>query len=282
VQSSTEGVDGSAVTLRGVTNELQTTIVEQHASTTQIVATTTQIAATAKELASSVRTVNGIARATSQAAGNGMAGLTELETTVQALAVGSQQLVDRLSELNERAGRINSVTSLIGKIADQTNLLSLNAAIEAEKAGELGSGFSVVATEIRRLADRTAVAVLDIESIVKEIQSAVSSSVMTMDQFRQQVHVGVERAGQANHELQAVIRQVTDLSPRFDEVNQGVESQAQAAEQIHTAMLELSHSATQMRTSMEQTKHTADRLTVAVADLTAETRKFKTEDAGHE
>ena len=79
----------------------------------------------------------------------------------------------KLAVLNEKAGNINQVVTTITKVADQTNLLSLNAAIEAEKAGEYGRGFAVVATEIRRLADQTAVATYDIEQMVKEIQSAV-------------------------------------------------------------------------------------------------------------
>ena len=75
----------------------------------------------------------------------------------------------------------------ITKVADQTNLLSLNAAIEAEKAGEHGRGFAVVATEIRRLADQTAIASYDIEQLVKEMQSAVSAGVMGMDKFSEEV-----------------------------------------------------------------------------------------------
>ena len=81
----------------------------------------------------------------------------------------------KLEVLNEKASNINQVVTTITKVADQTNLLSLNAAIEAEKAGEHGRGFAVVATEIRRLADQTAIASYDIEQLVKEMQSAVSA-----------------------------------------------------------------------------------------------------------
>lgn len=276
VKGSTRNVGANVNTIRSVTTDLQSTIVEQQASTTEIVATTTEIAATARELATGVRQVTAIVNATSEAAQTGMVGLNDLTATVQSLADGSQQLVDRLSELNDRASRITSVTALIGKVADQTNMLSLNAAIEAEKAGEFGSGFSVVATEIRRLADRTAVAVLDIETIVKEIQSAVSSSVMTMDRFRQHVHAGVARAGDASRELHDVIQQVAELGPRFVEVSSCVETQAAAAEQIHSAMVELDQSASQMRSVMEQTRSLSDSLSTAVGELTSETRQFRT------
>src|SRR5207302_1442110 len=83
-------------------------------------------------------------------------------------------ITGKLAVLNEKTTNINSVVTTITKVADQTNLLSLNAAIEAEKAGEYGLGFAVVAMEIRRLADQTAVATYDIEKMVKEMQSAES------------------------------------------------------------------------------------------------------------
>ena len=87
----------------------------------------------------------------------------------------SAAINSRLATLSEKATNIGMVVTTITKVADQTNLLSLNAAIEAEKAGDYGRGFGVVATEIRRLADQTAVATSDIEQIVKEMQSAVAA-----------------------------------------------------------------------------------------------------------
>src|SRR5438093_6429155 len=98
----------------------------------------------------------------------------------------------KLAVLNEKASNINQVVTTITKVADQTNLLSLNAAIEAEKAGEFGRGFAVVASEVRRLADQTAVATYDIEQTVKEIQSAVSAGVMGMVKFSEEVCRGID------------------------------------------------------------------------------------------
>ncbi len=117
--------------------------------------------------------------------------------------------------MNEKTGNINSVVTTITKVADQTNLLSLNAAIEAEKAGEYGLGFGVVAMEIRRLADQTAVATYDIEKMVKEMQSAVSAGVMGMDKFSEEVRRGVEEVRQVSAQLAQIIHQVQALTPRF-------------------------------------------------------------------
>src|SRR5947207_13543660 len=97
------------------------------------------------------------------------------------------------------------MVTTITKVADQTNLLSLNAAIEAEKAGEYGRGFSVVAAEIRRLADQTAVATYDIELLVKEIQSAISAGVMGMDKFSEEVGRGIQDVHEVGSQLSRII-----------------------------------------------------------------------------
>src|SRR4030065_492004 len=101
-------------------------------------------------------------------------------TTMKHIVEAAGSISSKFEVLNEKANNINTVVTTITKVADQTNLLSLNAAIEAEKAGEYGFGFSVVAKEIRRLADQTAVATLDIEQMVKEMRSAVSAGGMSV------------------------------------------------------------------------------------------------------
>ena len=135
----------------------------------------------------------------------------------------------KLAILNEKTANINSVVATINKVADQTNLLSLNAAIEAEKAGEAGLGFGVVATEIRRLADQTAVATYDIEQMVKEMQSAVSAGVMGMDKFSEEVRRGNEEVCGVTGQLAQIIQQIQALIPRFESVNEGMQTQTSAA-----------------------------------------------------
>src|SRR5579863_4568239 len=120
-----------------------------------------------------------------------------MENTMRQIMDASGSVSAKLAVLNEKTSNINSVTT-ITKVADQTNLLSLNAAIEAEKAGEYGLGFAVVAMEIRRLADQTAVATYDIEKMVKEMHSAVAAGVMGMDKFSDEVRRGVAEVRQVS------------------------------------------------------------------------------------
>src|SRR6185295_5496342 len=143
-------------------------------------------------------------------------GLNRMDGTMRQIIDASATISSKLGLLNEKASNISSVVTTINKIADQTNLLSLNAAIEAEKAGEHGRGFSVVATEIRRLADQTAVATFDIGKMVKEIQAAVIAGVAGMDVFSGQVRRAMADVQQIGAGMTQIIRQVQTLAPRIE------------------------------------------------------------------
>jgi methyl-accepting chemotaxis protein WspA len=163
----------------------------------------------------------------------------------------------------------------ITKVADQTNLLSINAAIEAEKAGEHGLGFLVLAREIRRLADQTAVSTLDIEQIVREMQSAVSVGVMEMDRFSEQVRRGVDTVAHIAGQLGQIIGQVQQLSERFDSVNEGMKNQSLGAQQISEAMTRLTGGATQTITALKEFNHAAEHVLGSVQELKMGVSHFK-------
>jgi methyl-accepting chemotaxis protein WspA len=181
----------------------------------------------------------------------------------------------KLAVLNEKAANINQVVTTITKVADQTNLLSLNAAIEAEKAGEYGRGFAVVATEIRRLADQTAVATYDIEQTVKEIQSAVSAGVMEMDKFSEEVRRGMQDIQQIGGQLSEIILEVQALAPRCEAVNEGMQAQATGAEQITQALAQLSDAAQQTVESLRQSGQAIDGLNQAALGMRNGVSRFK-------
>jgi len=179
--------------------------------------------------------------------------------------------------LSEKTANINSVVTTITKVADQTNLLSLNAAIEAEKAGEYGLGFAVVAMEIRRLADQTAVATYDIEKMVKEMQSAVSAGVMGMDKFSEEVRRGVEEIRQVSTQLGQIIHQVQTLTPRFQTVNEGMHAQATGAAQISETLTQLGEAAQQTAESLRHSNVAIEQLNDAARGLQTSVSRFKLE-----
>jgi methyl-accepting chemotaxis protein WspA len=190
------------------------------------------------------------------------------------IGAASDLINSRLALLSEKATNIGMVVTTISKVADQTNLLSLNAAIEAEKAGEHGRGFAVVAREIRRLADQTAVATFDIEQIVKEMQSAVSAGVMGIDKFADEVRRGREAIGAVTTQLTEIIAQVQTLPPSFESVNEGVQSQSISAAQISEALAQLSVASQQTADSLRQSSMAIDQLNDASRGLQSGVSRF--------
>ncbi len=253
----------------------QVTVNDFGSSTTQIAAAVKEISATSKELLQTMNDVTTVASGTAGLADMGRGSLQEMESTIGQLGKATVSISSKLSAIREKADEINVVVTTITKVADQTNLLSLNAAIEAEKAGEYGLGFAVVAREIRRLADQTAVATLDIEQMVKEMQSAVSAGVMEMDRFSQDVKRGVEEVARIGTQQSQIIEQVQALLPRFKSVNEGMHSQSQGAEQISDAMIQLSDGARRTAATLEEFTRASENLHSAVKGLNDEIARFK-------
>ncbi|RZU47690.1 methyl-accepting chemotaxis protein WspA [Fluviicoccus keumensis] len=264
----------SAIQVTTSVTEIAATAQEQQATATETAATTSEIGATSREIAATsrdlVRTMGEVSDAADQAAtlaGAGQLGLNRMEDTMQQV-IGAADLVNtKLAILNEKAGNINQMVVTIVKVADQTNLLSLNAAIEAEKAGEYGRGFAVVATEVRRLADQTAIATYDIELMVREIQSAVSAGVMGMDKFSEDVRRGIAEVQQIGEQLSQIIHQVQALAPRVQMVNEGMHAQATGAEQINLALTQLSEATGQTVESLRQTSLSIEELNLIANGL---------------
>lgn len=273
-QSGTQ-VSTSVAEMAATARQQQATANEVAATTTEIGATSREISATSKELVRTVHEVAGVVEETAGLAGEGQTGLRRMEDTMRNVMDAAGTISAKLATVNEKAGNINQVVTTITKVADQTNLLSLNAAIEAEKAGEYGRGFAVVATEIRRLADQSAVATYDIEQMVKEMQSAVAAGVMSMDRFSEEVRRGVDVVRQVGEQLTQIIHQVQALTPRFDLVSEGMQAQATGAEQISEALTQLSEAAQQTAESLRQSNTAIQQLNDVSGGLKSSILRFK-------
>ena len=274
-QRSAVQMTTSITEIAATSKQQQATASETAATTTEIGATSREIAATSRDLVRTMGEVADSAEQTSLLAGSGQSGLARM-ADVMRLVVGAADVVNaKLAILNEKAGTINHVVTTIVKVADQTNLLSLNAAIEAEKAGEYGRGFAVVATQVRRLADQTAVATYDIEQMVREIQSAVSAGVMGMDKFSEEVRRGNNEMAQVGDQLTQIIHQVQSLAPRVQMVDEGMQAQATGAEQINQALVQLSESSSQTVDSLRQAGAAIDELNQVASSLRNGVSRFK-------
>lgn len=252
------------------------------ASTTEIAAAVREIAATTSELAGEVRRVDTRAAETARTMEADRSRLDDMSESMHAVEDATSGIGSRLGDINHRATEITGVVETIGRIAEQTNLLSVNAAIEAEKAGEYGTGFLVVAREIRRLADQTANATGDIAATVSEMQSAVSSGVMEMDRYTDRVRRAVEQASEVSRGLSTAIHAASENAGAFGRVADGVDSQAAGAQQIDEAMDGLSNSADSAHVSSQRLQEVSKRLTRAIDMLAGALANWDLDEGGHE
>ena len=275
VQQSTIQLFSTATEIAASSKQQEATVKQFSASTNEIVASSKEISATSKQLLGTIVEVREISSRTADNADSGQSGLNEMQSSMKHLTNATDSVSSKLSIINEKANNINDVVATITKVADQTNLLSLNAAIEAEKAGEYGLGFSVVAREIRRLADQTAVATLDIIKMVKEMQSAVSSGVMEMDKFSDEVRRCVSNVDSISGKLENIIQQVQVLPPKFDIAAEGMQGQYEGAQQITEAMIQLNEAAQQTAESLREFNQITVQLDQASRSLQEELSIFK-------
>ncbi len=277
IQRSGIQVTSSITELAATNNQQEVTANENAATANEIAASTTEIAATGAHLLSTMKKVNSMTKNAAQAAAEGQKGLAGIDSTMVKMEEATGAIVTKLQILNDKASDIADVVKTINKVADQTNLLSLNAAIEAEKAGEYGAGFAVVATEIRRLADQTAVATLDIEKMVKEVQSAISSAVMGIDKFSEDANSSVKNVRVISEQLTGVIEQVEVITPQVESLTEGIEAQTQGAHQISDAISHLNEAAQQTAESLSQTSGAISQLHQAALGLQEGAARFKVE-----
>jgi methyl-accepting chemotaxis protein WspA len=250
-------------------------------STAQIAAAIREISATGAELLRSIESVDAGARRTAAAATAGRARLDGVSATMSRLDAGTREVADRLETIAEKAAAISSVVVTISKVAEQTNLLSVNAAIEAEKAGDAGFGFLVVAREIRRLADQTAGASLDIARIVSQMQASVTEGVGEMSRFAGDMRSGSGEVQALAGDLGGIISAVDESFASFSGVREGMASQSAGVEQIERAAAQVAGGARQSAAAAQEFGRVADELAHAVAVLQDAAARFRLRgDAG--
>jgi methyl-accepting chemotaxis protein len=198
-----------------------------------------QVATAAEEMSQTVvdiaKNAGGIAASASEAsriANEGEAIVDRSVKEVQEIAQTVDQSAAFVKTLGERSHQIGEIVTVINDIADQTNLLALNAAIEAARAGEQGRGFAVVADEVRKLAERTANATSEIGSMIGAIQEGVSQAVGSMESVTRQVETGVELSGSAGQSLHMIVQSVERLQLMVQQIASATEQMSATSEQI--------------------------------------------------
>ncbi|MBW1780831.1 MAG: cyclic nucleotide-binding domain-containing protein [Deltaproteobacteria bacterium] len=275
VQKSGIQVASSSTQLFSAAKHQEVMVTTQMDSVNRVHESIDEVSHITARLVDTIHQVASLSQGTADIASNGQSGIVRMQETMHGMEDASKSMSDRLEAINEKADTITTVVTTITKVAEQTNLLSLNASIEAEKAGEWGKGFSVIAREIRRLADQTAVAALDIEGMVQEMQSVVAVGVMEMDKFFAKMRYGVQDVDTISTQLTRIIDQVQQLSPNFENVKDAMGNQSQKAGKIDNAIGELSQDMDHTVASLRESFSAIKQLNTAVNELQKEVSKFQ-------
>jgi methyl-accepting chemotaxis protein len=277
VKSTGEEVADSVLQISGSAKEIEATVAEQASSTNQVNTTSKEISANAGELALTMEDLNSSVAAMIESIGINLESIRSIDENISDYSQTNRTVSENLHSLILKTQNINNIITTITKIANQTNLLSLNAAIEAEKAGEYGAGFAVVAQEIRRLADQTAIAALEIEDQIRSMQESVETGVHSVEEHTSTTENTIERVSDVNSGLADVIKNTGKLGPQISLVNSGMQMQSEGADQIRDAMSQLSDTASQTRDNIIYFNTATAKLRGVVEEMQTELRKFNFE-----
>ncbi|MES9992431.1 MAG: methyl-accepting chemotaxis protein [Candidatus Thiodiazotropha sp.] len=232
ITSSTEELSGATQQLTSVANRGSQQIESQREETDQVATAVTEMASTIHEVA---RNASEAASATTEASSTATNGKTIVQQTINsinALADNIQNAGDVITALQKESNGIGSVLSVIRSIAEQTNLLALNAAIEAARAGEAGRGFAVVADEVRTLASRTQQSTEEIQQMIEKLQSEATAAVKAVKDSQESSKQTVEQASIAEQALESITDSVTTITDMNTHIATAAEEQSNVAEMI--------------------------------------------------
>lgn len=274
--SDTSGLVESSANQLLSTSEKIATDADAVVNQAQTVATAgEEMAATSNDIASNCQVA---AAGALDAATSASDGSIVVDKTVQAMgqiARHVQETAQTVAKLGQRSDQIGQIVGTIEDIADQTNLLALNAAIEAARAGEQGRGFAVVADEVRALAERTTRATKEISDMIRTIQNETRSAVTVMEEGVREVEQGTQEAAKSGAALQNIMEQVNDVSMQISQVATAAEEQTATTSEISNNMQQITEVIQQTANGAQQSAAAAAELTKLAADLQALVHRFK-------
>jgi methyl-accepting chemotaxis protein len=266
--SASAQISSSMEEMNSTSNEQTSHAMRVATTTDQMNATVIQVARHATQAAEEAKKSGQIAREGGQV----------VEETVQAIGVISQEAVEvgqTVDELAARSAQIDQVVSVIEDIADQTNLLALNAAIEAARAGEAGRGFAVVADEVRKLAEKTMTATKEVAATVDAIQAQTTATVERMGDTRKNIDQGVALAGRAGEILRRIVDYAGKVSEMITRIATAAEEQSAAADEISKAIESIADGSREMSTGVGQTARAAGELSDMASGLNRIVAQFQ-------
>jgi CHASE3 domain sensor protein len=260
-------IQTSAAELQAAANQQATGAKEQATAMTEVTTTISELLATSRQIAESARRVADIASQTATQARAGDATVSRGTDAVAAIKRQVDAIVSHMLELGKKSQQIGAVLDIVSELAEQTNILAINATIEAAGAGESGRRFGVVADEIRKLADRVGGSTKEIRGLIDDVRAAVNTTVMTTETGSKAVEAGSDQFGQVASAFKQITSQVGTTTEAAKEIELSTKQQATAVEQVNLAITSVAQASKESEVSTGQTLRTAVELASLSRDL---------------
>lgn len=275
VRDMAEHLASAMTELAASANQMATGSEEQSNQTAQVATSVEQMSATIIEVAKNSQNASGLAEKTKATADEGGNVVSDAIEGMKRVAETVKESAATVESLGKSSDKIGEIVSVINDIADQTNLLALNAAIEAARAGEQGRGFAVVADEVRKLAEKTSSATKEIAEMISNIQTETGGAMASMHTGTKQVEEGVELANKAGDSLGEIVASVEGVSELIQQIATASEEQSSAAEEISANVTAIASVSEQTAQGATQSKVAADDLNKISEELKSTVGSFK-------
>jgi len=276
VSGSTTQLATAAEQMSMITSETNQGVQKQQTETEMVATAMNEMTATVHEVARHATEASSAAQSADNDAQDGKAVVEQTVSTINVLANEIESATTVIQKLETDSENIGTVLDVIRGIAEQTNLLALNAAIEAARAGEQGRGFAVVADEVRTLASRTQESTQEIQSMIESLQHGSSDAVRAMNLSQAQSQQSVEQATNARNSLDAITAAITTISDMNIQIASAAEEQSSVAEEINKNVINISQVVEQTAEGAQQTQTASQELANLAGELQTMVGQFKT------
>ncbi|EMN6208549.1 methyl-accepting chemotaxis protein [Vibrio vulnificus] len=275
VSEASQNISANIVQLNQTAVENEKVLINHSAETDQVVTAITEMSESARSVAENVTQSNRITESASKEAKQSLDIVNNAVSTVSALVNDVEEMSERIVSMNKDANKISEVLNVIGEISEQTNLLALNAAIEAARAGEQGRGFAVVADEVRALAARTQNSTTEISEMLSKLLDGTSSVVASMERTKQQCQSTASKTSEVSNSLNLMSGSVRDIDDVSTQIAAATEEQSTVAAELSRNMLSIRDIVTNLVASGRQTVSATESLADSNHELDKLVSNFK-------